>query len=812
MPGKIPASFLKVLTSHGRIVDQLVKNRVRALYVLTGSDTGKMAAIASRLIQYHSKRWMRLGKKELIGLYIYHDEFPEAEELKKAFERTIDAFKPVRFQFSVYEKSEKYLGMTFSFLVMDLTKDLKPNDVGRLVGIVEGGGLIIFLAPPWSTWDGLKTIFKVGLTTPQYPEPRHVFITWFKKQLLKHEGICIYDIDNNKLIKKLSFKPSSTGAKESIILPEEKLFPKVIYEHALTQDQVNVLKLMENLFEKPKKNEKTVIVLTADRGRGKSCSIGIGVVGLIHILRRVKPKPRILVTAPEPSNVQSLMMLAKKTLDSLDYRYEEVKREGNIIELRSEKFSIEYWEPINIPKIRGDIVVVDEAAGIHVPLLYKIWEAHDRIIFSSTIHGYEGAGRGFTVRFLKRIKSHQGTRLIEYEMVEPIRYGLNDPVEKWQFDTLLLDAEPAELSEEDLHAIEKKDLIYVKYEPGELFENEKELRELFGIYVLAHYRNEPDDLGMLADAPHHLIRAVKTKTGKIVCAMQIAEEGPIDEATAQELLKGSKIPGNIIPDRFLKHIRIIDFASTRGWRIVRIATHPSVQGKGIGSWALEKLVEEARERGLDWVGSGFGVSEELLRFWVRNGFVPLHISPDRNPVSGEYTILVLKPIRGKTSEMVARAREEFKHKLLNSLPVNYREMEPEIAHIFLSSEPFYDIDLTKLLTSIQLDRLWTYCLGPMTFEAAADLMFTLARTHWLLPPEKRPRLTRLMELILITKGLQGLTWDEASSILKSNPKHLQKEAHEIACTYFSHITGVSKDIYKPGVRIQQSPTASNSLQ
>ncbi|MGB9828399.1 MAG: GNAT family N-acetyltransferase, partial [Thermosphaera sp.] len=276
---------------------------------------------------------------------------------------------------------------------------------------------------------------------------------------------------------------------------------------------------------------------------------------------------------------------------------------------------------------------------------------------------------------------------------------------------------------------------------------------------------------------------------------------PIDEATAQELLKGSKIPGNIIPDRFLKHIRIIDFAATRGWRIVRIATHPSVQGKGIGSWALGKLVEEAGERGLDWVGSGFGVSEELLRFWVRNGFTPLHISPDRNPVSGEYTILVLKPIAERVGVMVERGREEFKHKLLNSLPVNYREMEPEIAHILLSSKPFYDIDLSRLLTPIQLDRLWTYCLGPMTFEAAADLMFTLARTHWLLPPEKRPRLTRLMELILITKGLQGLTWDEASSILKSSPKHLQKEAHDIACTYFSHITGISREDYKPGVRI-----------
>ncbi|MEM4654510.1 MAG: tRNA(Met) cytidine acetyltransferase TmcA [Thermosphaera sp.] len=801
MPEKIPASFLKVLTSHGRIVKILVENRVRVLYVLSGKNPEKMAVITARLIQYHSKQWKKLADKELTGLYIYHDEFPDAETMRKIFAELMEDFKPVKFQFSVYEKSEKFLGMTFSFLVMDLTKDLKPNDLGRLVGIVEGGGLIVLLAPPWQGWEEMKTIFKVGLTTPQYPEPRHVFISWFKKQLLEHGGVCIYDVDNNKLIKKLDVKIDSPAERGKIQIPSETLFPRIIYEHALTQDQVNVIKLMEALYEKPKKNEKTVIILTADRGRGKSCSIGIGIVGLIHLLRKVKPKPRVLITAPEASNVQSLIMLAKKVLDSMGYKYDEIKRDGNIIELRSDKFSIEYWEPVNIPKIRGDIVIVDEAAGIHVPMLHKIWEAHDRLVFSSTIHGYEGAGRGFTIRFLKKIRSDPNTKLIEYEMVEPIRYGNNDPVERWQYDTLLLDAEPAELTAEDLSAIERGNLVYVKYDAKELFENEKELRELFGIYVLAHYRNEPDDLGMIADAPHHLIRAIKTKTGKIVCAIQLAEEGPVDDATASELLKGSKIPGNIIPDRFLKHLRMIDFARTRGWRIVRIATHPSVQGKGIGSWGLRELVAEAERIGLDWVGSGFGVSEELLRFWIKNGFIPLHISPDRNPVSGEYTVLVLKPLSKNVERLVLHAREEFKWKLVNSLPVNYREMEPEIAYLFLNSEPFYNIDLKTLFTPIQLDRLWTYCLGPMTFEAAADLMFLLGRNHWFIPPEKRPKLNRLMELLLIVKTLQGASWDEASVLLKTSPKHLQKEAHEIACIYFTHITNVRKEDYRPGVRI-----------
>ncbi|HEC96498.1 MAG TPA: tRNA(Met) cytidine acetyltransferase, partial [Euryarchaeota archaeon] len=654
----------------------------------------------------------------------------------------------------------------------------------------------------WNEWDNFMTIFKRTLTIPQFPEPRHIFISWVKNKLLEFEGIGIYDAQNKHVIKRYELKRSIKTVERKVRIPEKSLFPRKIYEHALTQDQVEVIKLMEQLYEKPKKGKKRVIVITADRGRGKSCAVGIGSVGLIYLLRKVKPRPRILVTAPSPSNVQSLMSLARKVLDSLGYKYDVIKKEGYVIELRSDKFSIEYWEPINIPKLRGDIVVVDEAAGIHVPMLHKIWQSHSRIVFSTTIHGYEGAGRGFSVRFLQRIKKDKNTMLIQYEMNEPIRYSINDPIEEWQFKTLLLDAEPAELTEKDLDNIKSKRLVYVEYDPEYLFskEGENELRQLFGIYVLAHYRNEPDDLGMIADAPHHIVRAVKTESGKIVCALQIAYEGKIDDETAIELLKGGRIPGNIIPDRFLKHLRYKEFAKMMGWRIVRIATHPDVQGRGIGSWALEKVVEEAISKKLDWIAAGFGVNEQLLKFWLKNGFFPVHISPDRNPVSGEYTLLVIRPLNQSTYRYVVSANKEFKLKLVEALPINYQDMEIGVASLLLScGEPLIN-ELTKsVFTPVQLDRLWIYCVGPMTFEAAADLMHILAKLYWLLPEDKRIRLSKIEEIILIAKALQGRSWDSIKEEYNIPIKALHKYAHEIACKFFKHLTGKDPEIHEPGV-------------
>ncbi|MGC9182141.1 tRNA(Met) cytidine acetyltransferase TmcA [Thermogladius sp.] len=804
MAGEIPSSFNKLLSTIGKSEEFLVKRRLRSLVVISGSDSEKLGHLAARAISYHERVRHRYDKRKYTGLYVYHDEFPEAESMKEVFEGHAKNFKYTKFELDVYEKSEKYLGKTYSYLVLDLTRDLKPNDIGKLTGIVEGGGLVVLLTPSWEDWDNHLTIFKQNLTVPQFPEPRHVFITWFKSKLLEHEGVAVYDSDKNRVLKKFALDKEkySEAASRDIVIPEETLFPRELYELALTNDQVRVVELMEWFYEKPK--GKKVLVVTADRGRGKSCSVAIGSVGLIHLLSKVKPKPRVLVTAPSPGSVQSFFTMAATALDTLGYKYDVVKKGGDVIELRSSRFSIEYWEPLSVPKIKADLVVVDEASGIHVPMLYKIWEAHKRTVYATTIHGYEGAGRGFSVRFLRRVKSDKSTEVLEYEMTEPIRYGRDDPVEVWSFKTLLLDAEPAELDEIDLRDIEEKNLVYISYDPSYLFSKsgEEELRQLFGIYVLAHYRNEPDDLGMLADAPHHLIRAVKTRSGKIVCAIQIAEEGPIPESMVDELLKGGRIPGNIIPDRFLKHTRLREFGESKGWRIVRIATHPSVQGRGIGSWGLKKLIEEASIRGLDWVASGFGVNEELLKFWVKNGFKAVHISPDRNPVSGEYTILVVYPLNERTKKFVEVSEREFKAKLLLSLPINYRDMEPDVAKLLVDSTPPILEKLDKsCLTPIQLDRLWVYCLGPMTFEAAADLMFKLANLYFSLPAGSRPQLTRLEEFVLLTKALQGRSWEDLEEMLKKPAKDLHKAAHDIACKMFEFLTGVRPEDYKPGIRL-----------
>ncbi|MEM1873705.1 MAG: GNAT family N-acetyltransferase, partial [Acidilobaceae archaeon] len=500
-----------------------IKWRFRVALFLASSDPVKAgASVAKTLLSYETLyRKLRGSERKLKLLYVYHDEFEDARIRKEIVRRVLkEKSKIVEPTFAIYEESEKFLGTTFQALVLDLSNDLKPNDVGRLIGVVEGGGLILAMTPPWASWDKHMTIFRRNLLVPGFDEPRFIFITWFKRKLLEHENnIFVYDLDN---LKHISGKPSEQGEEssvQSITAPHETIFPEELYSLALTRDQVEVIKALEWLYEKPPRDKKKVIVVTADRGRGKSCAVGIGLVGLATLLAKVKPRARIIVTAPDSFNVQSLMELALKTAETLEVEVDVVKKGGHIIELRGQNFTIEYWEPLAVPKMRADIVAVDEASGIHVPLLHEIWRRHKRMVFTATIHGYEGAGRGFNVRFLSEIRNDANTMLKVLHMEEPIRYARGDPVEKWLFDVLLLDAEPADIDREDLEKVTRGELEYVKLDPSSLFskEGERTLRELFGIYVLAHYRNEPDDLGLLADAPHHFIRAVRIAgSGKIV--------------------------------------------------------------------------------------------------------------------------------------------------------------------------------------------------------------------------------------------------------------------------------------------------------
>ncbi len=640
------------------------------------------------------------------------------------------------------KNSEKYLGTTYDFLAIDLHHSFIPNDLGKLVNIVRGGGLIVLLTPPFEKWKKSTNFFHQVILTPPYTldDVKRNFVSWVIKKLWEGDGITIIE---QGVLKKLG-KMDCSMIERKVEIPRSFKFPRKIYEMAVTQDQVRVLQMAESL------GNRGVMVLTADRGRGKSSVLGMIAGAYAGKFRSIG------VTAPDINNLTEFFKFLEKVLEVKGRKFE--RRRNTIV---GRNFRVEFEDASKLNPRKYDLLIVDEAAGIPVPLLFTFLKAR-RVIYSTTTHGYEGTGRSFSVRFLSELKNRK-RNFISIEMTEPIRYSRDDPVERWIFDTLLLDAEPYPLTDFKMDALK-----YRSYDMKELLNDEEKLREYYGIFVLAHYRNNPNDLGILCDAPNHEIRTLEYE-GHVVCSVQLAREGNLKDYQ-DELYFGVTPPGNIVPDVIIKHYRKREFAGYRGYRIVRIATHPSLMDRGIGS----RMLEELKGEDVDWLGSSFGATAQLLRFWIRNGFYPIHISPKRNESTGEYSVVVLYPKNEELRSHFLEIRKRFGKKLIHSLSEIHRNLELDIARLLLTELP-RDEELE--LDDVDWKRLIAYCWGPGNYEVTVDVIHRVASQYFFL--KKRPRLNEEQEKILIGKVLQHRSWEDVGREIGKGGMYVVIELREI---------------------------------
>jgi|BEDMetMinimDraft_2_1075160.scaffolds.fasta_scaffold00135_19 Predicted P-loop ATPase fused to an acetyltransferase len=136
-----------------------------------------------------------------------------------------------------YSETNKLLGSTYDALILDATRQLRPNDLGVLIEIVKGGGLILFVGPAIDNINNWNTKFHESIKDGE------VLKIFEKRLLLKLQNhVNIIYIDSKKFTK---------GNIEKEILQasvNEKIgekYPKEIYSLCLTNDQIKVIKAFE---------------------------------------------------------------------------------------------------------------------------------------------------------------------------------------------------------------------------------------------------------------------------------------------------------------------------------------------------------------------------------------------------------------------------------------------------------------------------------------------------------------------------------------------------------------------------------------
>lgn len=356
------------------------------------------------------------------------------------------------------------------------------------------------------------------------------------------------------------------------------------------------------------------VVLTADRGRGKSAALGMAASQLLAAGKRV------LLTAPSRATVATVFKHAEH--------------------------SPAFFAPDDLLQTlpQGDVLLVDEAAAIPVPLLLKMLEQYPRCVFSTTLHGYEGSGRGFALRFQKeldvRAPAWQAVRL-----QQPIRWAENDPLERFINQALLLDADLAPCPPCGERAGDGGECAeYRQLDRDELAQNEPLLRQLFGLLITAHYQTRPSDLRQMLDAPDISIHVLE-RQDSIVAVALLSREGGLDAELTAAIHAGTRRPhGHPVPQTLTFHAKIPGAAQLVCERVMRIAVHPTLQQQGLGAQLLQHLLGFAATNGADYVGVSYAMTPELLRFWERAGFVLARVGFRKDTASGSRSVVQVKAL------------------------------------------------------------------------------------------------------------------------------------------------------------------------
>ena len=757
---------------------------------LQGQSPSSFGAVSAEGCSHRKQRENKIKKEIKRGIREANTEDP--------FELFV-SLHDIRYVY--YKQTDKILGNTYGMCILQDFEAITPNLLARTIETVEGGGLVVLLLKGMTSLKQLYTLsmdIHSRYRTEAHDDVTARFNERFILSLGKCEGCLVIDDELNVL-------PISGGKNVTALPPPELDEPRTesqleleqmkeklqdkqpiasLVKLAKTVDQARaLLSFVDAIAEK---TLRSTVTLTAARGRGKSAALGVAIAAAV-----AHGYSNIFITSPSPENLKTVFEFVFRGFDALNYMdhvdysiIQSTNPEFNkaIVRVnihRQHRQIIQYIRPQDAHVLgQAELLVIDEAAAIPLPLVRKLMGPY-LVFMSSTINGYEGTGRSLSLKLIKQLReqsrgiskpngsesaetdrstgkatktsttSFSGSRTLrEVTLSEPIRYAQGDAVEKWLNKLLCLDAT---LPKSRLNTVQgcpdpsqcqllvvNRDTLFSFHEVSEKF-----LQQMIALYVASHYKNSPDDLQLMSDAPAHqlfvLVPPVAEDSKHLpepLCVIQVALEGRISrQSVMNSLSKGQRAAGDLIPWLVSQQFQDEDFAGLSGARIVRIATNPDYIQMGYGSKALQLLTDyyegkfaslseqtsttgqdvmtrvtdaelsstsllnddikvrdihkmpplftklsERRPDAIDYLGVSYGLTQPLHRFWKRASFAPVYLRQTVNELTGEHTCVMIRVL--ETSEdgsWLGAFSRDFHKRFLSLLSYNFRSFPAVLA-------------------------------------------------------------------------------------------------------------------------------------
>lgn len=633
-------------------------------------------------------------------------------------------------------------------MIYDAHSGFDADAFGAVSGLIRAGGLLLLLTPPLDKWP------------EQYdPEAERFFKS---------------DTSQSRFIKRfITIAQQSDGivqvseATELPELAEATIQETKIYDEedpSRTEDQAQAVDAIINAATA---RHHHPVVLVSDRGRGKSSALGIAAAQLLQ--QQLK---RILVTGPRLNSVAPVFEHAHRLLNT-------ATQSRGLIALGDAR--LEYIAPDELIATtpEADLLLVDEAAAIPTPMLAELLANYKRIAFATTVHGYEGTGRGFALRFNK-VLDQQTPGWQQLRMQQPIRWSENDPLEQFVFDALLLNATIA--AEVDVAGLDQSTCQVEMINRDQLMQDETLLSQVFGMLVLAHYRTRPNDLRQLLDSSGLLLYIIRHQQHIVGVALMI-EEGGIDKDLGKQVYLGQRrLHGHLLPQSLATHTGMIEASTLHYLRIMRIAIHPAVQGRGLGTKLIRHITQQSDLR-YDCIGTSFGVTTELFRFWQALGFVPVRIGITREHSSGTYSLIMLHPVSEAGQQLTKQAYARLQIHIPYLLSDSLRNFDQQLAHLLIDKAQTDTPELTR----IDWQDIISFAYGARGYEfciAAITKLAGIALTNEPAISELDSQQRQLLRVRVMQRGSWAETVSQANLSGRSAAIKLLRETIQLLVEHF----------------------------
>lgn len=576
------------------------------------------------------------------------------------------------------KQNYQLLGSECDMLVINAFSGFNADLVAASAGCVKAGGIWLLLCPPFATWQKQANPAHKSLLPYPLDATSHqgYFLSFWLTQLQQQNAFFINQLHITQLLSwPLTAQPYQAAA------------PYITVEQ---QDAVEaILRVVSGHRRRP-------LVLTADRGRGKSAALGIAAAQLA-----VQGK-QLLITAPSPQAAATALTHFSQLAPPSQHNNLQFVPFDEL--LRSTK--------------TADLLLVDEAAAIPTPVLQHLLQRFSRIVFATTEHGYEGTGRGFQLRFQQYLDQQcPGWRKLHIQ--QPVRYQPADPLEQLIFNCFLLRQdinEPAYSPNDEISML--------TYQAKDWLNNANKLQQVFGLLSLAHYQTQIKDLAALLDNPRLQVVTIEQNSQVLACVL-ISTEGDIPPELAHQIYLGARrVQGHLLAQSLAFHLAQPELASLSLWRIMRIAVQPTLHKQGLGTKLLEFVSLQAKQQNIRYLGTSFGLSSELLQFWQRNNYQAIRLGVSSDKASAEYSILMLKSVTADSdaggdagNEIVQQLNRQFGHNLFMTLSSQYPLLNAKLA--LQLATPLPDI---PDLAEAELQQLALFCRNQRPYELIEPIL------------------------------------------------------------------------------------------